>query len=114
MILVSGPTGHVGAPLLEALAGGSDPARTPDAPARFGAAHGRVEGIIREAGVPFTFLRPNDFFQNALDDAPSIAADSRFYYPVPDARMSCGARPRRPARTFEAFVSENRAAFSGG
>lgn len=27
MILASGPTGHVGAPLLEALAGGSDPVR---------------------------------------------------------------------------------------
>lgn len=165
MILVSGPTGHVGAPLLEELAGGGDTVRAlvrrpetaeqvraagaepvtadlddpaslsaalegvdrafllataserqveqerafvdaakaagvshlvklsvigadPRARARFGAAHGQVEGIIREAGVPFTFLRPNDFFQNALNDAPSIAADGRFYYPVPDARMS--------------------------
>lgn len=54
-------------------------AANPDSPSRFFAGHGRIEKLIREANLPFTFLRPNDFMQNAFLWASSIAAEGRAY-----------------------------------
>lgn len=54
-------------------------AANPDSPSRFFASHGRIEKLIREADLPFTFLRPNDFMQNAFLWASSIASEGRAY-----------------------------------
>jgi uncharacterized protein YbjT (DUF2867 family) len=56
---------------------------------RFGAIHREVERIVRESGLEWTFLRPNDFMQNLLGQAQSIASQGVFYSPLsPSARIS--------------------------
>lgn len=50
--------------------------------------HAAVERRIRELGVGATFLRPNLYFQGLLALAGSIRAESRFFAPIGDARVS--------------------------
>lgn len=57
-------------------------------PVRFLQYHAAVERRIRELGIPFTFLRPNLFFQGMLGFARLIAETGRFYAPIGDARVS--------------------------
>jgi uncharacterized protein YbjT (DUF2867 family) len=59
----------------------------PGSPVRFAAAHGRVEELLGEAGVPHTLLRPTDYMQNAFRWAPMFAQGT-VYLPVPDARIA--------------------------
>jgi uncharacterized protein YbjT (DUF2867 family) len=53
-------------------------------PVRFLRYHGAVEQHVR----PYTFLRPNLFFQGLLAFARSIATAGQFYAPIGDARVS--------------------------
>ncbi len=46
---------------------------------RFGANHHRLEEVVRDSGIAWTFLRPNGFLQNYLGQAPTIAAQGTFY-----------------------------------
>lgn len=57
-------------------------------PVRFLRYHAAVERQIRERGLAFTFLRPNLYFQGLLALAGSIRAQSRFYAPIGEARVS--------------------------
>jgi uncharacterized protein YbjT (DUF2867 family) len=57
-------------------------------PARFLRYHGAVEQHVRDLGIPYTFLRPNLYFQGLLPFARQIATDGRFYAPIGDARVS--------------------------
>jgi len=57
-------------------------------PVRFLRYHAAVEQHVRDLGIPFTFLRPNLFFQGLLAFAGPIAAEGRFYAPVGDATVS--------------------------
>ncbi|MBO0809125.1 MAG: NmrA family NAD(P)-binding protein, partial [Actinobacteria bacterium] len=57
-------------------------------PVRFLRYHGAVERHVRDLGIPYTFLRPNLYFQGLLSFARPIAAESRFYAPIGDARVS--------------------------
>ncbi len=57
-------------------------------PVRFLRYHGAVERHVRDLGIAYTFLRPNLFFQGLLAFARSIKAESRFYAPIGDARIS--------------------------
>ena len=57
-------------------------------PVRFLRYHAAVERRIRELGVPFTFLRPNLYFQALLAFQPMIANEGRFMAPIGDARVS--------------------------
>jgi uncharacterized protein YbjT (DUF2867 family) len=50
--------------------------------------HGRGERELEASGLAWTHLRPNSFFQNTLFDAPSIAAEGRFYACVADIRFA--------------------------
>lgn len=59
-----------------------------DSPVRFLRYHAEVERRIRELGIGYTFLRPNLFFQGLLGFAPTIAASSRFFAPIGEARVS--------------------------
>jgi uncharacterized protein YbjT (DUF2867 family) len=43
-----------------------------DAPITFGRLHGEAEAAVRDAGVPWTMLKPNGFMQNTLAWAPQI------------------------------------------
>ncbi len=54
---------------------------------RIGAGHAQVEAIVRESGVPHTFLRPNGFFQNQLANAESISTQNAFYSPLSPAAV---------------------------
>jgi uncharacterized protein YbjT (DUF2867 family) len=56
---------------------------------RFGAIHQALERIVRDSGLVWTFLRPNDFMQNLLGQAQSIASQGVFYSALsPSARVS--------------------------
>ncbi len=46
---------------------------------RFGAAHAAMEQVVRDSGIPWTFLRANGFMQNNLSQAQTIAAQGAFY-----------------------------------
>ena len=59
-----------------------------DSPVRFLRYHAAVEQHVRDLGVPFTFLRPNLFFQGLLAFAGPITAEGRFYAPIGDATVS--------------------------
>jgi uncharacterized protein YbjT (DUF2867 family) len=51
--------------------------------------HRQVEEIIEQSGIPFTFLRPNEFMQNFINfHSPSIKGNNAFYIPLEDAKVS--------------------------
>ena len=51
--------------------------------------HRQVEDIIEQSGIPFTFLRPNEFMQNFINfHSPSIKGNNAFYLPLEDAKVS--------------------------
>jgi uncharacterized protein YbjT (DUF2867 family) len=51
--------------------------------------HRQVEEIIEQSGIPFTFLRPNEFMQNFINfHSPSIKENNAFYIPLEDAKVS--------------------------
>ena len=51
--------------------------------------HRQAEKIIEESGIPFTFLRPNDFMQNFVNFyVQSIKSENAFYLPAEDAKVS--------------------------
>lgn len=51
--------------------------------------HRQVEKIIEQSGIPFTFLRPNEFMQNFINfHSPSIKGNNAFYIPLEDAKVS--------------------------
>ena len=57
-------------------------------PVRFLRYHAAVEQHIRDLGIPYTFLRPNLFFQGLLAFAGTISSQGRFYAPIGDATIS--------------------------
>jgi uncharacterized protein YbjT (DUF2867 family) len=57
-------------------------------PVRFLRYHADVENHVRRLGIGYTFLRPNLFFQGLLAFAGLISAESRFYAPIGDAKVS--------------------------
>lgn len=51
--------------------------------------HRQAEKMIEESGIPFTFLRPNDFMQNFVNFySPTIKSDNALYLPAEDAKVS--------------------------
>jgi uncharacterized protein YbjT (DUF2867 family) len=51
--------------------------------------HRQVEEFIEQSGIPFTFLRPNEFMQNFINfHSPSIKGNNAFYIPLEDAKVS--------------------------
>lgn len=51
--------------------------------------HRQVEKIIEESGIPFTFLRPNEFMQNFINlHGQSIRSNNAFYMAVGDSKVS--------------------------
>jgi uncharacterized protein YbjT (DUF2867 family) len=51
--------------------------------------HRQVEEIIEQSGIPFTFLRPNEFMQNFINfHSASIKGNNAFYIPLEDAKVS--------------------------
>lgn len=57
-------------------------------PVRFLRYHAAVERAIREAGMAWTFLRPNLFMQGLLGFRQSIKSEGRFYAAAGGARVS--------------------------
>ena len=57
-------------------------------PVRFLRYHAAVEQHVRDLGVPYTFLRPNLFFQGLLAFAGTISSQGQFYAPIGDATIS--------------------------
>jgi uncharacterized protein YbjT (DUF2867 family) len=51
--------------------------------------HRQAEKIIEKSGIPYTFLRPNEFMQNFVNfHSPSIKSNNAFYSPREDAKVS--------------------------
>jgi uncharacterized protein YbjT (DUF2867 family) len=51
--------------------------------------HRQVERIIEQSGIPFTFLRPNEFMQNFVNfHSRFIKENNAFYIPLEDAKVS--------------------------
>lgn len=59
-----------------------------DSPVRFLRYHAVVEQRVRDLGIPFTFLRPNLFFQGLFAFRDMIVKNDRFFAPIGDARVS--------------------------
>jgi uncharacterized protein YbjT (DUF2867 family) len=60
----------------------------PDQPSMSLSFHWQGEVDIEDAGIAYTFIRPNSFFQNTLFDAPTINAEGKFYSCVGDAQFA--------------------------
>lgn len=61
----------------------------PGAPFAFARAHGESEDVIRESGVPFTFLRPTFFAQNFVNYyGVTPKADATVHLPHGDGRAA--------------------------
>lgn len=51
--------------------------------------HRQTEKLIEESGIPYTFLRPNEFMQGFINfQGPTIKSNNAFYIPAEDARVS--------------------------
>jgi uncharacterized protein YbjT (DUF2867 family) len=51
--------------------------------------HRQAEKIIEESGIPYTFLRPNEFMQGFINfQGPSIKNNNAFYLPAQDAKVT--------------------------
>ena len=51
--------------------------------------HRKAERIIEDSGIPYTFLRPNEFMQNFINfHGHSIKNNNAFYLPLEDAKVS--------------------------
>ena len=51
--------------------------------------HRQVEKVIEESGIPYTFLRPNEFMQGFINfQGSSIKNNGAFYIPAEDAKVS--------------------------
>jgi uncharacterized protein YbjT (DUF2867 family) len=51
--------------------------------------HREAEKIIEESGIPYTFLRPNEFMQNFINfHGHSIKNNNAFYLPLENAKVS--------------------------
>jgi uncharacterized protein YbjT (DUF2867 family) len=51
--------------------------------------HRQAEEIIEQSGIPFTFLRPNEFMQNFINfHSHFIKNNNAFYLPLEDAKVS--------------------------
>jgi len=51
--------------------------------------HRQAEKLIEESGIPYTFLRPNEFMQGFINfQGPTIKSNSAFYIPAEDAKVS--------------------------
>jgi len=51
--------------------------------------HRRAEKTIEESGIPYTFLRPNEFMQNFINfQGHSIKNNNVFYIPAQEAKVS--------------------------
>ena len=59
-----------------------------NSPVRFLRYHAAVEQHVRDLGIPYTFLRPNLFFQGLLAFAGTISSQGQFYAPIGDATIS--------------------------
>ena len=59
-----------------------------DGPAASGRWHAETEAAIREAGLPWTFLRPPFFMQNLLRLRPHAVSGGEIALPVPSGRVA--------------------------
>jgi uncharacterized protein YbjT (DUF2867 family) len=59
-----------------------------NSPVRFLRYHARVERAIKEAGVAYTFLRPNLYMQGLLSFRASIQTTGTFFAAIGDAKVS--------------------------
>jgi uncharacterized protein YbjT (DUF2867 family) len=51
--------------------------------------HRQTEKLIEESGIPYTFLRPNEFMQGFINfQGTTIKSNNAFYIPAGDARVS--------------------------
>jgi uncharacterized protein YbjT (DUF2867 family) len=51
--------------------------------------HRQTEKVIEESGIPYTFLRPNEFMQGFINfQASSIKNNGAFYVPAEDSKVS--------------------------
>lgn len=51
--------------------------------------HRQAEKVIEQSGIPFTFLRPNEFMQNFINfHSRSIKSNNAFYLPMENAKVS--------------------------
>jgi uncharacterized protein YbjT (DUF2867 family) len=71
--------------------------------------HRQVEDIIEQSGIPFTFLRPNEFMQNFVNfHSPSIKGNNAFYIPLEDAKVSLVDVRDIAAVTVKSLIDEDK------
>ena len=77
-----------------------------NAPTRFLQYHGIVEAAIKDAGITYTFLRPNLFMQAMLSSTPTIKAQNAIYAPIGEGRVSVVDVRDIAAVAFAAFTQD--------
>jgi uncharacterized protein YbjT (DUF2867 family) len=55
---------------------------------RFNRMHAEIERYLEESGLEWTHLRPSQFMQTYLREAPTIASEAAFYLPLENARLA--------------------------
>ena len=61
---------------------------TLDSPFLFTRMHAEIERYLERSGLAWTHLRPSQFMQVYLREVPTIVAESAFFLPMEDARLT--------------------------
>ncbi|MCH7740725.1 MAG: SDR family oxidoreductase [Chloroflexi bacterium] len=57
------------------------------APTRISAQHGEIDKVLKESGLPVTFLKPHFFMQNTLMGAESVGDHGALYHSMGDGKI---------------------------
>ena len=57
------------------------------APARISAQHGEIDKVLKDSGLPVTFLKPHFFMQNTLMGAESVGDHGSFYHAMSEGKL---------------------------
>ena len=57
------------------------------APTRISAQHGEIDKVLKESGLPVTFLKPHFFMQNTLMGAESVGDHGAFYHAMGEGKI---------------------------
>ena len=57
------------------------------APTRISAQHGEIDKVLKDSGLPVTFLKPHFFMQNTLMGAQSVGDHGAFYHSMGEGKL---------------------------
>ena len=58
-----------------------------DAPTRVSAQHGEIDSVLKDSGLPVTFLKPHAFMQNTLIGAETAGDHGAYYHAMGEGKL---------------------------